>query len=121
MTDWVQNYGKDTDIPMSCVLLFESDTKYTQVYWLRSGCVVRRLVVWPLKKIVELHGETIIRLSRDTLVAMKDLKKLEKVGKGWQATVVGWDGKPRTYHVSRRCKPMVNRYLKGRDAASSPA
>lgn len=121
LVPYVQNHGKDTDIRMSSVRLFESEDKYTKVYWLSSGHIERMLVIWPLKNIVEFHGETIIRLSRNRLVAMKDLKKLEQVDGVWHATIVWWDGTTRSYHVSRRCKPMVNQYLKGRDATTSTA
>lgn len=116
MTEWVQTYGRDTDIPLSSVLLFEAEDKMTVVTYLDKGAYRQTAVLGPLKKIIEQHGGYFIRLSRNCLAHMPDVKKLEHTREGWQATVVGWDSTPRVHHVSRRCKPMVAEYLKGRDA-----
>ena len=100
---------------MSDVLLFEAEDKMTVVTYLHKGAYRQTAVLWPLKKIIEQYGESFIRLSRNCLARMTAIKKLEQTPQGWQATVVGLDSIQRVHHVSRRCKPMVNKYLKGRD------
>ena len=115
---YLQNYSKDTAIPMVAVLMFESTEKKTRVTYRTGDTHSIKLVHWPLKVIMQQHAGQFMRLSRNRLVRGGNILRIDLFEYGWKARVSDGINKGTTLHpVSRRCKPQVNQYLKARDAA----
>ena len=80
MSKFVQDDGKDTNIPITSVIRFEASQKYIEVHHLTNKGIKLDVVTGSLKAIMESHADRFTQVHRSHVVLTKLIRNLSVKG-----------------------------------------